>query len=247
MHWKRTTITIVSEWQRQLAYSLESGQRILFDLGMSNHALHGLFSIMAVHLMADRVENASSTASPHFAVGGSSSLWLYVFIQERPMLLQAFADEESTDFEQLSEKPNKIHEEQEGIIIAYTGADIVTHMTSLTTLDSPTGLDISHIPTHQNSGVPISLRWLFFPMSNSSTITPWQSLPFVLFDMNRMCQSSEQFHHSSESNQSKVLSRFAAMDNGVSEKREEDDEHERAITITTIGLVIALVISAMFM
>ncbi|MBV7331933.1 hypothetical protein KFU94_27625 [Chloroflexi bacterium TSY] len=186
-------------------------------------------------------------ASPHFAIGGNSPLWLYALVQEGPTLLRAFTDEAPKDFEPLSQEQKENPEEHEELILAFTGADIVTHMASLTTLDSHTGRDLSNVLTQQTNGVPTSLRWLFFPMSDSSTITHWQSLPFVLLFTNRKSQSAERLHTQSEYTQSRMRSSFAELNNRVSAQRGENDEHERVITTVAIGFVVALVICAMFM
>lgn len=167
MLWYRTDETITEDWRSESAYNLEAGKRPIFNLGHSNTTLDGILGLTALQKF---IAGYQTLLQPLVAVGGHSALWLFALLQMSRPNIQTIL--ESTTL------PKHPISAQESTIL-FTGVDPVTQIAVVATHQSAERTRSAISPKRRWLGLRKSMRHIFAPTSEPSTITPVDGLPFT--------------------------------------------------------------------
>ena len=144
--------TIARQWQRQLDESLEGGEALWLELGVSNRVLDNVQALTALQLLASQ---RSDVTTPGLFVGGDGVVWLTTCMSPA---LTANA----------SAAP--------AMTLLYGGADRATYMATLATLPGPA----THLRQTSLNGLPVSMQAWLWPSRQPGVTAPWSALPFRL-------------------------------------------------------------------
>lgn len=171
MLWYKTDETITADWLAESASSIEAGQRPLLNLGHSNTTIDGIMALVALQKLTT---NYQAIIQPMVASGGHSALWLLVLLQtSRTRLLDRnFGPENSR------QRAAQSYAQEPAIL--FTGVDPSTQIAFLATQEPSEQSQSTILPKKYWVGLGKSMRSLFAPAIEPSTITPIESLPFTI-------------------------------------------------------------------
>lgn len=143
---------IAQQWQRQIDESLEGGETLWLELGVSNRVLDNIQALTALHLLATQ---RTDVTTPGLLVGGDGVVWLTTCMN--PAVTST-----------VTATP--------GMTLLYGGADRATYMALLATLPGPA----AHLRQRLLTGLPASLHSWLWPSSQPGATAQWSTLPFRL-------------------------------------------------------------------
>ena len=233
MLWYRTEKAIIEQWQADTAYSLEAGGKPILNLGSSNTTLDGLLGIRALQKMNGEQENI---VQPLVAMGGQSSLWLFVLLQTT----RIHSNSRPNDEQPYSNRTNHFADEPD---IIFTASDPATHIAALTTQSSASQSSASRInsanirsPKVRWTGLDIGMSHLFAPASEPGANSPIESLPFTIEPVRTL-------HHLNRYTQANTLTNQSATHHSSSSTT--PDEQTIWTARAMIGVAILMVITAL--
>lgn len=144
--------TIVQQWQRQLDESLEGGEALWLELGVSNRVLDNVQALTALQLLATQ---RSDVITPALLIGGDGVVWLTTCMSST---VTANATAASV------------------MTLLYGGADRATYMATLATLPGPAS-PLRHTVLNR---VPVGVHSWLWPSSQPGATAQWSTLPFRL-------------------------------------------------------------------
>lgn len=236
--WHRTVKTIIAQWQADAAYSLEAGEKPLFNLGHSNASLDGLLGLASLQKM---IAMRESIVQPVVAMGGHSALWIFALLQRTPKQSDIQSSTSAAYGNQMDS-----HSKEPKIV--FTGADQATQIATVATqtstygVSTPLGSAMPVSPKERWTGLSASIRYLFAPTSEPSTITPVESLPFSTEPI-RMQHDIAQYA------QANATARRSNSGRPMPDQQEEStsvDEQTIWTARAMIGLAILMMLTALF-
>lgn len=144
--------TIAQQWQRQLDESLEGGEALWLELGVSNRVLDNVRALTALQLLASQ---RSDVTTPGLFVGGDGVVWLTTCMSPAVTVNATAAP---------------------AMTLLYGGADRATYMATLATLPGPA----THLRQTLLNGLPVSMHSWLWPSSQPGATAQWSALPFRL-------------------------------------------------------------------
>ena len=151
MFWNHATISILQQWQIEIDYSLETGQRPLLQLGES---LDFLDVLPAVNALQELVDTQLVVNTPHVLVGGKAAGWLLALWRRRA----------ATDPARSS-----------GVRVVFSGADAATTIASVA-ITGNTEQDRLH---HWREVRPLALATRIEPGSQLAAVKGLDTLPLI--------------------------------------------------------------------
>ncbi len=143
---------IHTHWQGQIDESLEAGEALLLEIGVSTSALNNLGALVALErLAAERFD----VTSPLLAVGGDGVTWAAMLLSSAAAATAALSP---------------------AITPVYAGADQSTYLASLATLPGVS----THIRYRVTTGLPVGMHSLLMPASQPGVTPLGSALPLVL-------------------------------------------------------------------
>lgn len=139
-------------WQRQLDESLEAGETLWLEGGLSRRAVDHLSMLLALDRFA---RQRADVTMPGLVIGGDGVVWTAA--------LQHDASERNVGL-------------SPAVALLYSGADSATYMAALATLPGPS----THTRRQDATGLPAGMQAPLLPGSQPGAIPPWSSLPFIL-------------------------------------------------------------------
>lgn len=150
--------TICAHWQVQIDESLEAGDALLIELGVSQRALPELPSLVALEAL---VAKRTDFAIPWLLAGGDGVIWMAAL---------------------LSTAVGGGAAQSPAIIPLYGGADQATYIATLATLPGVARQLPDGSATSNATDLPIALHSLLLPTTQPGVAPRWLSLPFVLLE-----------------------------------------------------------------
>ncbi len=144
--------SVAQAWQGQLDESLEAGETLWLEGGLSRRAIDQLPMLLALdHFARQRAD----LTTPGLLLGGDGVMWTAALLSG--------ATERRTGL-------------APALTIRYGGADPASYMATLATLSGPS----AHTRRHEATGLPVSMQALLLPTSQPGIAPACFSLPFVL-------------------------------------------------------------------
>lgn len=229
MLWNRTDEKIIEQWKVDSAYSVEAGEMPIFDLGISNTSLDGIFGLAALQNM---IEKRADIIQPLVTIGGHSALWLFAMLQTSRHNLNASVTENNT-------YRNRSYSQIKEPIVVFSGTDPATHIALLST-QRPIEESTATVSQKKRwTGLGIGLSDLFAPESEPIAITQVENLPFATEPV-RMQQHLTQYA------KNRVMAPQSAPPSPTQTISEREQVHEQTqwIARATIGLAILMLLAA---
>lgn len=152
MIYRLDAATIYTEWQQQLDESVETGEALLIEFGVSGSALHQVHALLALeHLAAARAD----FAIPWLLVGGDGVTWMAALT---------------------GSAAGGAPRQSPRMMPLYGGADLVTYMAMPATLSGAS----SYLRNRVVTGLPTGMHALLIPTTQPGAALRWLSLPFLL-------------------------------------------------------------------
>lgn len=146
------TAAIYAHWQAQIDESVEAGDALLVELGVSQRTLPDLPALLALETLAAK---RTDFATPWLLVGGDGVSWLAAL---------------------LSTGSEGIAAQSPAITPLYGGADRATYMAMVATLP-----DLARpLARDRATELPVALHSLLLPATQPGVAPHWLSLPFAL-------------------------------------------------------------------
>lgn len=145
-------VVIAKQWQRQIDESLEGGEALWLELGISNRVLDNAQALTALQTLA--VQRTDVT-TPGLFVGGDGVVWLTTCMNPA-----------------VTARTNSAP----GMKLLYGGADRATYMATLATLPG----SATHLRQTVLNGLPVGMHSWLWPSSQPGATAPWSALPFRL-------------------------------------------------------------------
>ena len=152
MVYRNEAALIAQQWQRQLDESLEGGEALWVELGVSNRLVDNVQALMALQALAAR---RADVTTPGLFVGGDGVVWTAACMNPA-----------------VGAGPTPVT----GLTLLYGGADRATYMATLATLPGPT----THTRQSLLAGLPAGLSTWLWPVSQPGVASQWSTLPFVM-------------------------------------------------------------------
>lgn len=152
MLYRNETAAIAQQWQRQIEESLEGGEALWLELGVSNRLVDNVQALTALHALAAR---RADVTTPGLFVGGDGVVWTAICMNPAVGAGTTSAP---------------------GMTLLYGGADRATYMATLATLPGPA----THTRQSLLTGLPAGIRALLWPVSQPGVAPQWSALPFVM-------------------------------------------------------------------
>lgn len=152
MLYRNEPALITQQWQRQLEESLEGGEALWLELGVSNRLIDNVQALTALQALATR---RADVTAPGLFVGGDGVVWTATCLNSA-----------------VGAGPTPVT----GLTLLYGGADRVTYMATLATLPGPA----THTRQSLLTGLPAGMYTLLWPVSQPGVAPQWSTLPFVL-------------------------------------------------------------------
>ena len=156
MFWNHATTSILQQWQIEIDYSLETGQRPLLQLGES---LDLLDVLPAVNALQELVDSRLVVNTPHVLVGGKAAGWLLALWRRRS----------ATDPARGS-----------GVRVVFSGADVATTIASVA-ITGNAEIDRLH---HWREVRPLALATRIEPGSQLAAVQGVDALPLIAVGSN---------------------------------------------------------------
>lgn len=152
MLYRNEAAAIAEQWQRQIDESLEGGEALWLELGVSNRLVDNVQALTALHVLAAR---RADVTTPGLFVGGDGVVWTATCMN--PVVGAGTTP-------------------APGMTLLYGGADRATYMATLATLPGAA----THTRQSLLTGLPVGIRALLWPVSQPGSAPPWSALPFVM-------------------------------------------------------------------
>ena len=152
MLYRNESAAITQQWQRQLEESLEGGEALWLELGVSNRLVDNVQALTALHDLAAR---RADVMTPGLFVGGDGVVWTATCMN--PAVGAGTTPAPS-------------------MTLLYGGADRATYMATLATLPGAA----THTRQSLLTGLPAGLRAWLWPISQPGVAPQWSALPFVM-------------------------------------------------------------------
>lgn len=152
MLYRNEAAAIAQQWQRQIDESLEAGEALWLDLGISNRLVDNLPALTALRAL---VAHRTDVTTPGLFVGGDGVVWTAICLSPA---VAAGA------------------EAAPGMALLYGGADPVTYTAMLATLPGPA----THMRPNLLTGLPAGMNAWLWPVSQPGVVPQWSALPFVM-------------------------------------------------------------------
>lgn len=143
---------IAQQWQQQIEESLEAGESLWLELGVSQRVVDQVEALAALRTVADRRVDVTT---PGLVVGGDGAMWAAAC---------------------LSAAVGAAAKPAPGMMLLYGGADRATYMATLATL-STAGVQSQQ---RRLTGLPIGVHAWLWPDRHPGGAPRWAALPFVL-------------------------------------------------------------------
>ena len=143
---------MAQQWQRQVEESLEAGEALWLEGGLSQRAIDHIFTLTALDTLA---RQRSDVTAPGLFVGGDGILWAAAL---------------------MSRATDSADRSTPALTLFYGGADQATYMATLATLPAPS----LHTRRYHATGVPAGMQSWLLPASQPGAAPFWSSLPFIL-------------------------------------------------------------------
>ncbi|MEZ4729248.1 MAG: hypothetical protein R3E79_19115 [Caldilineaceae bacterium] len=145
-------IAIYTDWQQQIDESVEAGEALLIEFGVSDSVLRHLPALLALdRLAAERTD----FAIPWFLVGGDGTTWMAAL---------------------MSSASRSIAGQSPAMVPLYGGADWATYLATVATVPGAS----TYLRNRIAAGVPASMHALLIPTTQPGAVLRWLSLPFLL-------------------------------------------------------------------
>lgn len=152
MLYQNNAASIAQAWQGQLDESLEAGETLWLEGGLSRRTVDHLPMLLALdHFARQRAD----LTTPALLIGGEGVVWTAA------LLSQATAPG-------VSPAP--------ALTLLYGGADQAGYMAALATLPGPS----THTRRQDAIGLPVGMQAQLLPSSLPGAVPGWSSLPFLL-------------------------------------------------------------------
>lgn len=143
---------LAQAWQGQLDESLEAGETLWLEGGLSRRAVDHLPMLLALDLFAHQ---RADVTTPGLFIGGDGTVWTAAL------------------FRQATVRPASL---SPALTLLYGGADLASYMATLATLPGPS----AHTRRYEATGLPVGMQAPLLPTSQPGVAPAWSSLPFAL-------------------------------------------------------------------
>lgn len=152
MLYQNDTTRMAQAWQGQLEESLEAGEMLWLESGLSRQTVAHLPMLLALEQLA---RQRTDLTTPGLFLGGDGLVWTAAL---------------------MSQAIEQTRGGSPALTLGYGGADQASYMAMLATLP---GLS-THTRQQRVTGLPVGMQAQFLPTRQPGAIPPWSSLPFVL-------------------------------------------------------------------
>lgn len=152
MLYQNDAAVIAQRWQGQLDESLEAGETLWLEGGLSRRAVDQLPMLLALDLLA---RQRADVTTPGLFIGGDGVVWTAALLSR--------ASEHSAGL-------------SPAFTLLYGGADQASTMAALATLPGPS----AHTRRQGAAGLPVGMQAHLLPTSQPGVAPAWSALPFVL-------------------------------------------------------------------
>lgn len=143
---------IAQTWQGQLDESLEAGETLWLEGGLSRRTVDHLAMLLALDLLA---RQRADVTTPGLFLGGDGVVWTAALLRG--------ASESRAGL-------------SPGLTLLYGGADPASYLAALATLPGPS----AHTRRQAATGLPVGMQASLLPTSQPGVAPAWAALPFVL-------------------------------------------------------------------
>lgn len=143
---------VAQAWQDQLDESLEAGETLWLEGGLSRRAVDHLPMLLALDLFAHQ---RADVTTPGLFIGGDGTVWTAALFRQATVRRASLSP---------------------ALALLYGGADLASYMATLATLPGPS----AHTRRYEASGLPVGMQASLLPTSQPGLASAWSSLPFAL-------------------------------------------------------------------
>jgi len=143
---------VAQAWQAQLEESLEAGEMLWLESGLSRQTVAHLPMLPA---LAQLAHQRNDVTTPGLFLGGDGVLWTAA--------LMSHAVERTSGV-------------SPALTLHYGGADQASYLATLATLPAPS----THTRRQRTTSLPVGMQSPLLPTSQPGAPPPWSALPFIL-------------------------------------------------------------------
>lgn len=146
------TTKMAQAWQAQLAESLEAGEMLWLESGLSRQTVAHLPMLPALDQLAHQ---RNDVTTPGLFLGGDGVVWTAAL---------------------MSQATERTRGDSPALTLHYGGADQATYLASMATLPAPS----THTRRQRTTGLPVGMQAPLLPTSQPGAPPTWSTLPLLL-------------------------------------------------------------------